>query len=167
MRGDTSMNETFKAKGKKEWTITDTELIYDGKRKSLNDLISFYLPLDKFTEVSVKFKNEETFKLYIPFYAQNKFKKVEEYVQTNFVDLYWKKQREEKEAKNRSEYYSARRNQVADALTSEPFSVPTLPPKDASVVGRPVVGGIIAGPVGAAVGALSAADNNNKNRSKK
>ena len=36
--------------------------------------------------------------------------------------------------------------------------------KDASVVGRAVVGGIIAGPTGAVVGALSAVDKNNKNK---
>ena len=35
--------------------------------------------------------------------------------------------------------------------------------KDASVVGRAVVGGVIAGPAGAIVGALSAVDKNNKN----
>lgn len=37
--------------------------------------------------------------------------------------------------------------------------------KDASVVGRAVAGGIVAGPAGAVVGALSAVDKNNKNRS--
>ena len=36
--------------------------------------------------------------------------------------------------------------------------------KDASVVGRAVAGGVVAGPVGAVVGALSAVDKNNKNR---
>ncbi|MBP3633071.1 MAG: hypothetical protein J6J43_00665 [Oscillospiraceae bacterium] len=36
--------------------------------------------------------------------------------------------------------------------------------KDASVVGRAVVGGIIAGPAGAVVGALSAIDKNNKRK---
>ena len=36
--------------------------------------------------------------------------------------------------------------------------------KDASVVGRAVVGGIIAGPAGAIVGAISAADKNHKNK---
>lgn len=37
-------------------------------------------------------------------------------------------------------------------------------PKDASVIGRGVVGGIAAGPVGAVVGALSAVDKNNRNK---
>lgn len=37
------------------------------------------------------------------------------------------------------------------------------PKKDASVVGRAVAGGIVAGPAGAVVGALSAVDKNNKN----
>ena len=36
--------------------------------------------------------------------------------------------------------------------------------KDASVIGRAAVGGVIAGPAGAVVGALSAVDKNNKNR---
>ena len=36
--------------------------------------------------------------------------------------------------------------------------------KDTSVVGRAVVGGIIAGPAGAVVGALSAVDKNNKSK---
>lgn len=36
--------------------------------------------------------------------------------------------------------------------------------KDASVVGRAVAGGVIAGPAGAVVGALSAVDKNNKNK---
>ena len=39
--------------------------------------------------------------------------------------------------------------------------------KDASVIGRGVVGGIAAGPVGAVVGALSAVDKNMKNANKK
>lgn len=38
--------------------------------------------------------------------------------------------------------------------------------KDASVIGRGVAGAIIAGHAGAVVGALSAVDKNNKNRSK-
>lgn len=38
------------------------------------------------------------------------------------------------------------------------------PEKDASVIGRAVVGGVIAGPTGAVVGALSAVDKNNKKR---
>lgn len=36
--------------------------------------------------------------------------------------------------------------------------------KDASVIGRAVAGGVLAGPAGAIVGALSAVDKNNKNR---
>lgn len=36
--------------------------------------------------------------------------------------------------------------------------------KDASVIGRGVAGGLVAGPVGAVVGALSAVDKNNRNR---
>ncbi len=36
--------------------------------------------------------------------------------------------------------------------------------KGASVVGRAVVGGVIAGPTGAVVGALSAVDKNNKSK---
>ena len=39
--------------------------------------------------------------------------------------------------------------------------------KDASVIGRAVVGGIVAGPAGAVVGALSAVDKNNKNNQNK
>ena len=39
--------------------------------------------------------------------------------------------------------------------------------KDASVVGRAVVGGVIAGGAGAVVGALSAIDKNNRKRSEK
>ena len=35
--------------------------------------------------------------------------------------------------------------------------------KDASVIGRGIVGGIVAGPAGAIVGALSAIDKNRKN----
>ena len=37
-------------------------------------------------------------------------------------------------------------------------------PKKASVIGRSVVGGIVAGPLGAVVGAISAADKNNRNK---
>lgn len=36
--------------------------------------------------------------------------------------------------------------------------------KDASVIGRAVAGGIVAGPAGAVVGALSAVDKNNKKK---
>lgn len=50
----------------------------------------------------------------------------------------------------------------------ERYSVSRTPSqkKDASVIGRAVAGGVIAGPVGSVVGALSAVDKNNKNRSK-
>lgn len=49
-----------------------------------------------------------------------------------------------------------------------PQMLPSKPqPKDASVIGRGVAGGLVAGPVGAVVGALSAVDKNNKNRSGK
>ena len=41
---------------------------------------------------------------------------------------------------------------------------PTPKNKDASVIGRAVVGGVVAGPVGAVVGALSAVDKNNRKR---
>ena len=41
---------------------------------------------------------------------------------------------------------------------------PTSQDKDASVVGRGIVGGLVAGPAGAVVGALSAIDKNNKKK---
>lgn len=49
---------------------------------------------------------------------------------------------------------------------TESLKIQPKPKKDASVVGRAVAGGIIAGPAGAVVGALSAVDKNNKNREK-
>ena len=50
----------------------------------------------------------------------------------------------------------------AEALRK--FGAKSSTPKDASVVGRAVVGAIIAGPTGAVVGALSAVDKNMKNK---
>ena len=49
------------------------------------------------------------------------------------------------------------------AIPKNPTS-PKKENKDASVVGRAVVGGIVAGPAGAVVGALSAVDKNNRNK---
>lgn len=54
------------------------------------------------------------------------------------------------------------RNKLVETITKDVSETS----KDASVVGRAVAGGIIAGPAGAVVGALSAVDKNNKNRSK-
>lgn len=54
------------------------------------------------------------------------------------------------------------RNKMVDFLTTDPALNPKK--KEASVVGRAIVGGIIAGEVGATVGALSAIDENNKNK---
>ena len=53
------------------------------------------------------------------------------------------------------------------ASTRKPKHLQEKQSKDASVIGRGVVGGIAAGPVGAVVGALSAVDKNAKNRSGK
>ena len=58
--------------------------------------------------------------------------------------------------------YEEYQNIKAAKVKSNPNST-----KDASVVGRAVAGGIIAGPVGAVVGAVSAADKNAKNRANK
>ena len=58
--------------------------------------------------------------------------------------------------------YEAYKNVKAAKVKSNPNSN-----KDASVVGRAVAGGIIAGPVGSVVGAISAADKNAKNRANK
>lgn len=55
------------------------------------------------------------------------------------------------------------RNQLADALTSYN---PNESKNKASVIGRAVVGGVVAGPAGAVVGALSAVDKNNENSKK-
>ncbi len=45
-------------------------------------------------------------------------------------------------------------------ILSEP--IPQNKDKDASVIGRGIIGGVVAGPAGAVVGALSAVDKNNK-----
>ena len=58
--------------------------------------------------------------------------------------------------------YESYKNVKAAKVKSNPNST-----KDASVVGRAVAGGIVAGPVGAVVGAVSAADKNAKNRANK
>lgn len=42
--------------------------------------------------------------------------------------------------------------------------IPQPEEKDASVIGRGIVGGLVAGPAGAVVGALSAVDKNNKKK---
>lgn len=52
---------------------------------------------------------------------------------------------------------------LAKAMVKQAQEPITTKEKDASVVGRAVVGAAIAGPTGAIVGALSAVDKNNKN----
>lgn len=64
--------------------------------------------------------------------------------------------------KNGRKLTTEERNKLVDFLTTDPALNPKNEEKDASVVGRAVVGGIIAGEVGATVGALSAIDKNNK-----
>lgn len=56
------------------------------------------------------------------------------------------------------------RDKLVDFLTTDPALNPKKEEKKASVVGRAVVGGIIAGETGAVVGALSAVDKNNKKK---
>ena len=55
---------------------------------------------------------------------------------------------------------------MKETFGSSPYEVRKPDPinKDASVVGRAVVGGVIAGPAGAVVGALSAVNKNNKKK---
>lgn len=49
--------------------------------------------------------------------------------------------------------------------TTQSIFIPTgVTKKEASVLGRGIIGGIIAGPAGAVVGALSAIDKNKKNK---
>jgi len=73
-----------------------------------------------------------------------------------------------KETKYRQERFS-RELEWRKELVDKGATVSQIPKakQDASVVGRAVAGGIIAGPAGAVVGAISAADKNNKNRSQK
>lgn len=61
---------------------------------------------------------------------------------------------------------SVRKDMALRDLAKGMAKLQSAPKQDASVVGRAVAGGIIAGPAGAVVGAISAADKNNKNRSK-
>ena len=66
-----------------------------------------------------------------------------------------------KELLNEKQYYTNRlsveeQRQIINTLSSS-LSMNSKPEKDASVIGRAVAGGIIAGPAGAVVGALSAA----------
>ncbi len=75
-----------------------------------------------------------------------------------------------KEYKRRTEQEKAF-NEAAKALgvnNVSPNNINTVPKeKNASVVGRAVAGGIIAGGAGAVVGAISALDKNQKNNSSK
>lgn len=70
--------------------------------------------------------------------------------------------------KSNSEYdpkkVAEARDKMVDFLTTDPALNPKKEEKKASVVGRAVVGGIIAGETGAVVGALSAVDKNNKKK---
>lgn len=73
-----------------------------------------------------------------------------------------------KELLNEKQYYTnglsvEEQRQIINALASS-LQMESKPEKDASVIGRAVVGGVIAGPTGAVVGALSAVDKNNKKR---
>lgn len=57
-------------------------------------------------------------------------------------------------------------NKLIEAYEQDKMLNPPINTGDASVIKRGIVGGVIAGPGGAIVGALSAIDKNNKNRSK-
>ncbi len=82
----------------------------------------------------------------------------------------WLMREGEKEFKRKKEQEQAF-NEAAKALginNVSPSSINTAPKeKNASVVGRAVAGGIIAGGAGAVVGAISALDKNQKNNSSK
>ena len=58
----------------------------------------------------------------------------------------------------------SRRVRKTDAMIQHTSQVGIKKDKDASVIGRGIAGGVIAGPAGAVVGALSAVDKNNKKK---
>ena len=64
------------------------------------------------------------------------------------------------------EVHDLQKSMFADAAAKagkiNPSEAVETPKKEASVVGSAVVGGVIAGPAGAVVGAISAADKNNR-----
>lgn len=72
------------------------------------------------------------------------------------------KRAEQKDAQRRQRQEIPQKETIIYKDRTNTFSAPKE--KDASVIGRAVAGNIIAGPIGAVVGALSAIDKNNKNR---
>ena len=63
--------------------------------------------------------------------------------------------------------YTAEQQSILDELERQhQFTMNQLRPKkkEANVIGRGIIGGIVAGPAGAVVGALSAIDKNRKNK---
>lgn len=75
------------------------------------------------------------------------------------------KDKEAWEKRSKKEASPEELHKLVDGYTDS-MKIQPKPKKDASVVGRAVAGGIIAGPAGAVVGALSAVDKNNKNKQK-
>ena len=64
-----------------------------------------------------------------------------------------------------AEYLSMPRDKQVDVAARVSVGLPPkAAPKKASVVKRGILGGIVAGPAGAVVGALSAVDKNNKDK---
>ena len=64
-------------------------------------------------------------------------------------------------------YVSEQQGQMLQGYADSLKYKPAPPPKEKSVIGSAVAGGIIAGPAGAVVGAIHAADKNSKIRSEK
>lgn len=62
------------------------------------------------------------------------------------------------------EYLRMDSKQQQDVAMRGYYGLPPKTPKKASVVKRGILGGIVAGPAGAVVGALSAVDKNNKDK---
>ena len=109
---------------------------------------------------TLKCKNGNKYRLYV----LNAEKKALATYLVSKIEI-WKKEIENAPKKELTA--EEKKEQLNTFVESLKIPVNELPPKDASVVGRAVAGGIIAGPAGAVVGALSAVDKNNKNREKK
>lgn len=144
------------------WKVTDYAIIYKKWGKE------YFVPFDEiiraemFGAANGVFRFETTSKKHTICFAIQNWDRAEEAYQ--YVMAHCPKAMEQmlKDAADDE----ARKKQLAEdfAHALRNYSPKTSNGKDASVVGRAIVGGVVAGPVGAVVGALSAVDKNNRSK---
>lgn len=158
------MYETFKAFGCKAWTITDEAFIYGRKKIPLSELDYFALisaPTGSLMNgVASTEHNGKKYVLGFKYSDTHRVCSAIGYARGEIDEAHGVKKKAKYEVRPVRGYLP---NTGSSPHTGTSTYVAPKK-KDASVLGRAAAGAFLAGPAGAIIGAISAADKNNRNK---